>query len=77
MSEQEKYTEYLKEKVNEKYVCVYCRKTEEEIGGRLEGHAGWCKWRRDTEEMEKTKGQAERAKESFSSLKDRVKRYER
>lgn len=76
MSEQAKYTEYLKETMDGKQVCVYCRKTEEEIGGRLEGHATWCKWRRDTEEMEKTRG-AEGPKDTFASLKDRVKRYER
>ncbi|MEW5745127.1 MAG: hypothetical protein AB1805_06805 [Nitrospirota bacterium] len=73
MAGHEEHNEYLKETVEGRQVCVYCKKTEDEIGGRLEGHASWCKWRKDMEEMERVRG----LKESSGKLKDVVQRYGR
>ena len=74
MSENKKlYTTYIKETAEGKQVCVYCKKTEEEIGENLGGHASWCKWRRDIEEMEKAVG----TRKSSGGMESIVRRHER
>jgi hypothetical protein len=73
MSEKKLYTTYIKETDGGKQVCVYCRKTEQEIGGSLGGHSSWCKWRRDIEEMQKAVG----TRTSSGGMKNIVRRHDR
>lgn len=73
MNGDKKYSEYLKETIKDSRVCIYCKKTEGEIGNVLEGHASWCKWRRDMEEMAK----ADRTRKASADLEDSVRRHER
>jgi peptide methionine sulfoxide reductase MsrB len=75
MSEKKQYSEYLKETVDGTQVCVYCKKTEQEIADRLDGHAGWCKWRRDMEDMEKAS--EKETKDSLSGSEYIVRRHGR
>ena len=73
MSENKLYTTYIRETAGGKQVCVYCKKTEEEIGEGLGGHASWCKWRRDIEEMEKAVG----TRRSSGGAENLVRRHDR
>lgn len=76
MSEDTKYSEYLKETVAGAQVCAFCKKSEAEIEDRLEGHASWCKWRKDMEELRKRGSAGGPAKEK-ERLKSLIKRHER
>ncbi len=73
MSESKLYATYIRETAGGKQVCVYCKKTEEEIGESLGGHASWCKWRRDIEEMEKAVG----TRRSSGGTENLVRRHDR
>ena len=59
MKEEIYYTDYPNEPIGENnpyYCCVYCKRSDPEINGRLEGHSEGCEYRIEKEKSVGTKG---------------------
>lgn len=56
--DKEYYFDYPKERIgkgNPYYRCIYCKRSDPEINGKLEGHSKDCKWRLEREKELKNK----------------------